>query len=387
MTVSLASLLVRQTKAEIYAFALGIAQAIGLPVSSWQPGDPTRSLFHVEGELLATLEEVVAGYVESGFLDHAKGAWLKFLALQVFNVVVPEPTYASTDVVLTNNGGGLFADLEPGDLTFKSTVTGKTYTNTTGGTLASGPGTTLTVTVVADEPGSDSSAGVGEIDDMVTTLDGVTCTNPEGAVGIDEQAEEVTRQQCRNKLSSLSPNGTAGAYSYVALNAELTGTSGITGAREYGSATGTVTVYLRGPAGAVSEVDRAKVETAILRYATPLCITPVVQSVSNVSVPVTYTLWVYKSVNRTAAEVQAEVLAALQQLLARQDIGGDIITPSNDALPGYLYRSLIESTILRTFPQAFRVAVSAPSGDVAVGRGQVAALGTVTPTIVFVVDP
>ena len=45
-----------------------------------------------------------------------------------------------------------------GDLVFKSTASGKTYTSTTGGTLARGPGTTLTVTVVADEPGSDSSA-------------------------------------------------------------------------------------------------------------------------------------------------------------------------------------------------------------------------------------
>lgn len=385
MTASLATLLVQHTKAEIYSYALRVATTIGLPVSSWQAGDPTRSLFHVESELLATLEAVVVGYVQSGFLDYATDVWLKVLAEQVYGVIVPEPTYATTDVELTNNGGGLFAGIEPGDLTFKSTISGKTYTNTTGGTLASGPGTTLTVTVVADESGSESSAGVGEIDDMITTLDGVVCTNAESAIGVDEQDEATTRQQCRDKLSSLSPNGPKGIYSYVALNAALTRTNGITGAREYGDSTsGQVTVYLRGPAGAVAEADRALVELAILKYATPLCITPTVLSVANVVVPVTYSLWVYKSANKTAAEIAADVQTALEQMFAAQDIGGDIIAP---AVTGYLYRSLVESTILRTSPEAFRVSVTLPAGDTAIANGQVASLGAVVPTVNLVVDP
>ena len=61
MTVSLASLILAQTKAEIYEFALGIATAIGLPVSSWQAGDPTRSLFHVEAEMFEAMEPQIGG--------------------------------------------------------------------------------------------------------------------------------------------------------------------------------------------------------------------------------------------------------------------------------------------------------------------------------------
>ena len=89
LVISLATLLIQETKAAIYEYALGVANAIGLPVSTWQAGDPTRSQFHVESEMFATLEEIVVGYIRSGFLDYAAEAaatgnaksilWLKVL--------------------------------------------------------------------------------------------------------------------------------------------------------------------------------------------------------------------------------------------------------------------------------------------------------------------
>lgn len=382
MAVSLASLLVKETKAAIYTTALSIAAAVGLPVSSWQPGDPTRSLYYIEAETLSTLEEVVAGFIASGFLDYASGPWLKILAKQVFNVDVPEATFATTDLVLTNTGGGVYT-IDPGDLTFKSSLTGKQYHNTTGGTLLGGG--TLTITVVADEAGSDSSAGAGEIDTLVTTLLGVTCANPTAAIGVDEQDEATTRQQCRDKLGSLSPNGTKDAYAYVARNSTLTGTNVVNRVRVFSdSDIGEVTVYLAGASGAIAETDRALVETAIVTWATPLCVTPTVLSASNVTVPVTYELWIYKSCNKTAAEVAADVQSALETMFAARPIGGDIIPP---ATTGAIYKSMIESTIRSTFSQAFRVSVSTPAGDTALTNAQVPVLGAVTYTINLVNDP
>lgn len=382
-TPSLASLLVQATKDEIYTTGLNIANAIGLPVSAWQAGDPTRALFHIEAETLSTLETVVAGYIASGFLDYATGTWLAILAKQVYNVDVPSATYASADVVLSNAGGGLYNGINAGDLTFRSTVTGKTYRNTTGGNLASGPGTTLTVTVVADEAGSASSAGAGQIDTLVTSLLGVTCSNALAATGIDAQSDDTTRQQCRDKLGALSPNGPAASYSYVARNSALSLTSNVTRVRVYGSSTnGAVTVYLAGPSGGVAEADRALVQTAILKYATPLCITPTILAASNVVVPVTYQLWLYTTANKTAAQVAADVQTALGNLFAARPIGGDIIPP---ATTGALYASMVESTIRAVYPNdAFRCVVTLPAGDTAISNGQVATLGTVTPTITLV---
>jgi hypothetical protein len=82
--------------------------------------------------------------------------------------------------------------------------------------------------------------------------------------------------------------------------------------------------------------------------------------------------------------VQADVESALEAAFALRPIGGDIIPP---ATSGKLYLSLIESTIKGTFPQAFRVTLAAPAGDTALSVGQIAALGTVTPTVNLIADP
>lgn len=393
--IALANLLVQETKDKIYATALKIASNIGVPVSTWQAGDPTRSLYYLEAEVLSVLEAIVVGFISSAFRDYATGDWLKILAKQTYNVDVPDATYASTSLVLTNTKGGDFT-LEPGDLVARNSATGKTYTSTSGGHL--GPvGTidaSLTVTIVADEPGSASSSGAGEIDELVTTFLGVTCTNPVAAVGLDEQDPSVTKQQCLDKLSSLSPNGPGGAYEYVARTPALTGTQTIPRVREYGDADiGEVTIYLAGASGGVSSGDRALIEAAIVKWATPLTVTPTVLAATSVVVAVAYELWIYKSVNKTTAEIEADVEAALEQLFATRPIGGDIIPP---AATGSFYKSLIESTIRGVYDASvtvgvaarpFRVSVTAPAGDTALTNGQVATLGTVTATIHLVADP
>jgi hypothetical protein len=388
MTISLATLLVTQTKEQIYEYALGIANAIGLPVSSWQAGDPTRSQLHVEAEMFESLEGTIRGFITSGFLDDATGDWLVILAKQVYGIEVPSPTYATTDVVVTNPTGAVFTDVEEGDWTFKNTTTGKTYHNTTGGTLSAIVGATpgtLTVTVVADEAGSDSSASAGEIDDFVAGPLGLTVSNALAAIGTDAQSEETTRTLCRARNARSSPNGAKGAYVDTALDSSLTGTTAIIDARAYGdSETGDVALYLRGPGGAVAEADRALVETAVLANCTPLCITPTVLSVSNVTVAITYSMKLYSSANKTAAEAAEDVETALESLFAAQPIGGDIVSP---ATTGFLYRSLIQSTIQSVFSQAFDVSVTVPAGDTALTNAQVAALGTVTASITIVKDP
>lgn len=398
---TLQGLLVQETQADIYQAFLSLATTLGLPVTSWQAGDPTRSLGFLEADVLAQLEQVVVGFIQSGFLDYAAlpvtdsdgnplaatSSWLDILAKQVFNVDVPSATFAETTVTLTNAGGGIYI-IGPGDLTLKSSTTNQTYHNTTGLTLTSvgSPGATGTIAVVADIAGSAGSASVGEIDTLVTALLGVTCTNPVAAVGLDEQDPSVTVSQCRDKLGSLSANGPAAAYSFVAKNSALTGINTVTRSRVYSdSDTGDVTIYVAGPGGAVAGGDVTAVQNAINVWATPLCITPTVYSASNVVVNVTYTIWVYKSVNQTSTQIETAIQAALTTLFQNREIGGDIIPP---ATTGSLYQAVIESTIGAVFPvQTFRVTVAAPSGDTALANGQVPVLGTVTPTVNIIPDP
>jgi uncharacterized phage protein gp47/JayE len=383
--LSLDSLLGTVSKQAIYEKALEVAEIFGVPVTSWQPGDPTRSLYHVLSEQLYNEELVIAAYVASGFLDFASGDWLTLLAKQVFNVDRTEATQATCSVLMTNNGGALFESLAAGDVTFKNTTTGKTYTNTSGGTLASGPGTTLAVDVQADEAGSDSSAGIGDIDDLVTTLLNVTVANTTVAIGVDEEDDEALRARCRNKLGSLSPNGPADAYDYVALTPSLTGTTNVTRSRTIAdSATGDVTQYYAGPSGAVAGADVTLVNAAIQEWALPLCITHTGTSAANVVVAVTYELWIYEAVGETDAAIKTAIESALDDMIASQPIGGDVITTP----PGALYKSLIESTIMDTYPDhAFRVTVSVPAGDTSLTINQVATPGVVTGTINQIADP
>ena len=387
---TLTGLLIQETQAAIYSAMLALATTLGLPVTSWQPGDPTRSLFFLESSLIEALEEEVTGFVQSGFLDYATGTWLQVLAQEVFNVIVPPATFATTTTqVLTNAGGGIYEfAADGGDTHFSCSASGATYTNTTGGTLTGvgsvqvSPtvGPTITMTVVADQAGSASTAGPGEIDTLVTGLLGVTTSNTTAAVGIDQQSDATTVQQCRNKLGALSPNGPAAAYAYVALNPALTGIQTPTRVRVYDSSdTGDVIVYVAGPSGAaLSGGDVAAVLTAIETWATPLCITPSVSSAAPVTLAVTYTVWVYQSVNQTSAQIQAAISTALTDYFALQPIGGNIIPPSNT---GDLYVSEVESVIGSVFPQIFKVSVSLPVADVVLANNEVAVLGTVTGTV------
>jgi uncharacterized phage protein gp47/JayE len=382
---SLASLILQETKQAIYARGLAVAQALGLPVTSWIAGDPTRSLYWYLAEVLSTLEVMVAGYVASGFLDYATGDWLTVLAKQVYNVDRVEATYASTSVTLTNTGGGLYV-IAPGDVVVKDTATGKTYTNTSGGTLASGAGHTLALDFVADESGSGSNAAASAIDTLVTGMLGVTCTNATAAVASDAESDPDLRQRCRDKLGTLSPNGPRDAYDYVVRTSSLTNSLEITRSRTIAdSNTGNVTVYVAGSSGAVTGAAVTAAQSAVQLWATPLCITPTVANCTSTAIDVTYELWMYASVGVDVPTIEAAVQAALTSMFAARPIGGDIIPPS---ATGALYQSLIASTIRGVYSNdAFRVSVTAPSGDTALAINAVPALGTVTPTVHIEANP
>jgi len=381
---ALATLLLSETKARIYARGLLIGAALGLPVSTWQPGDPTRSDYHFISEILEVTSGIAASLARSGFLDEAQDLWLEVKAEQDFGVVSIDATFASASCLLTNGGGGEFV-LEAGDVTVSNSTTDKTFTNVTGGTLKRGVGQTLALDFVADEAGSESTSAAGEIDELVTQLRTVTVSNAAAAVGVDKETEAALRTRCRDKLGALSPNGPRDGYAFVGKSSDLTGSTEVTDVRVYDdSDTGDVLVYLRGASGAVSAAAVDAVTTAILSYATPLCITPTVATAVNVVAPITYQLWVYSADSRELAEIEAAVESALVALFLARPIGGDITPP---ALVGSVRKKLIEATIKGASPYSYDVLVTLPATDVALTNIQVAVLGTLIATVTKVADP
>lgn len=401
---TLASLFTRETKAQIYQIGLDAAGLVGLTTTSWETGDPTRSLYHYLAAVLDSLEDVVVNYVSGVALELAAEratetgdtTWLEIAAYQLSGYEAREATYGETACTLTNSGGGVY-EIEAGDLTAQNSATGATYHNVDGGTLAALG--TLSLTFVADTIGSDGNAVATEIDTLVTplgpTVGGVptvAISNPAALVGVDKESASSILTGAREKLGALSPNGPRDAYNYVAKRPELTGIETITRTRSSGdSDTGDVEFYVAGASGAVSGGDVTAVEAAIAEWATPLCITPTVESATNTVVPVTYELWLYESVNKTEAEVKSEIDDALSTMFAERPIGGDVIPPAGPTT-GQLYQSLVLSTIRGVFPaHTFRASLAAPAGDTALGItggvAKVAVKGTVTATVHFVADP
>lgn len=390
---SLASQLLTETKAAIYARGLAVATSLGLVTTSWAAGDPTRSLYHFLSEILEALEVNVAGYVASGFLDYATGDWLTILAEQLYGVTRTAATYASTTVTLSNGGGGYY-EIAAGDIRVQNSASGATYTNTSGGTLTAAltPGATLVIDITADETGSGSNAGAGDIDTIVTSMLGVTCANATAAIGVDEEEDADLRERCRARLGMLSPNGPRDVYDYVVRSPELMAeflggaAMGITRSRTIADdSTGAVTVYVAGASGAVSGDNVTAAQAALEAYAAPLCITPTAVNCSAVPIAVTYSVWMYTSVGEDEAAIEATISDAIDAVLLSRPIGGDIVAP---ATTGKLYQSILAAAIRAAYPDhIFRVSVATPSGDTALAINEVVTAGTHSGTVHLETDP
>lgn len=384
--IELASLIARQTKAQILSAGLAVAQALGVPVTAWDVGNPTDAWFQFLTEILDALEGRVDGWIRSAFLDYASADtalydWLVIVAYQGFGYTARTATYATTSVELTNTGGGYYP-LVAGQVTFQDPSTGATYHNTSGGVLDVGPGTTLDVDVIADVAGSASSADPGALTVLVTALPGVTCTNAIAAIGTDAEPAASIVAGCRAKLTMMSPNGAADAYRYVATSAELTGITTVTSARVDGdSDTGIVDVLLAGPSMPISAGDITAVETAIVQTCKPVCHTPQVASATALVQNVTYEAWGYVSWGVTAADAHTAITTALQQWFVERPIAGDVIPP---ATTGTLDVNMIEAAIKAVRPDKItRVIVTVPATGVAVGATQKPMCGTVTAAAPF----
>ena len=391
--IDLAVLVVREAKATILAKFLQVAQTVGLNVTSWEVGDPTDTQFQAYTEVFDALEETVSRWIKATFLDTAAADsalydWLVWTAYQGFGYVAREATYAGTTITLSNALGANYGGIEPNDLSFRNSSTGATYHNTEGGDLASGPGATLTLAIEADLPGSTSSAGVGDIDEMVTTLNGVTCTNVAAAIGLDAEPAASIVNGARAKLAMMSPNGARDAYRYVATTPALSGTSAVTMARSTGdSATGDVTILLAGPNMPIAVPDVALVQSAIERLCTPLCITPSASSASAHVVNVAYTAYGYASWGVTTSDAAALIEAAVRAWFVERPISGDVIPP---AMSGAIDVNMIEAVIQSVAPSKItRVLVTTPAASVAIGAVEKPTCGTVTATapFAFIPDP
>lgn len=404
-TPSLSDLVTPETREEVLALELQIAQTLGLTVTAWQQLGVARTIYATDAANISQLSDTAAFVAQAGWVSYAAQMvdadgnevrdWMSLTSSEVYNVTREAATYAETDSAgfsISNTTSTSYGPYNPGDLHFSNSTTGAKYHNTETVTIAPAIGSPTPVAIIADEAGSASNASIGQVDTLDTPLVGCACSNSVVLTGNDEETNAALLLRDQAKLGSLSPDGSALAYDFVALsildpaqpfyNASLS--QRITRVKPY-SSLGVVNVYIANDAGAPSVGDVAIVNAAIQAWCVPLGVTATVAAATNHSVAVTYTAYVPSAASVTSGEIEAAASAALVAYFKDIPIGG-----TTDATPNVVPYRAVQGTIFAAiaalvpaYASRISVTLAAPAADVSIATTEVPTLGTVTPTVVL----
>lgn len=393
MALPIDDLITPLTKAQVEATILDLLVAVGIPATSWSKKGTARTIIGVLAVIIAGFTVLMAAAIRGTILKYATSVWLTVLAKYVYGVERTAATFASTNVTLINAGGGDYS-WGPGELIVQNSTTGKTYQNTA--LVALGPLSSTTAAVRAIEVGAASSASAGEIDTLVTTALGVTCTNVSAAIGQDEQSDDELRQDCEDARGALSPFGTRAAYSYFAKHvpggAALTradGTAiGVNRVQPVATA-GTVAVYVATASGDVAGSattpgdDLYLVAQSIYEHAAPLGVTVTTDNATVVDVVALYAVYANVNSGRTEAEIKNAVDDALTGWSATYPIGGLTINGTDY----YMFLSKLRGIIASADEAIVKVELTLPVVDQILSPGERAHISIANGSTVTLVDP
>ncbi len=327
--ISITDLFTPLTSADIRARMVAELVTLNVPADKWRAGGVASTMLTVAAIVLSMMSGLISTILQGFFLPTATGNALKLLAYYVYSVVVPEATYATGNVTLTNAGGGVYT-VAIGQYTALNPTSGATYSNSSAFTLNAL--TSLSVPMRAIAPGSAGNSTPGTITQSVTPLTGVTVTNPVSFVGSDAPTDAAIRALCTNKLASLSVRGVRTAYAYaiqVAINPVTMGPVNINRwSISEASHTGVVTLTIAAPDGTPDANDITGVVTSVEANARPMGIEVDVNGASEVDYTRTLTVYAVAAAGGTAAAVVTAIDTAISDYIAAYPIGG--VTAADD---------------------------------------------------------
>ncbi len=421
MALSIVNLWVQNTLAEIKASFIGIAEAAGLPVTSWRTGDVSERIVEIVPRVLDQfLSEIIVRAAQALFLDQVtdpgdtgnadtevKPGWLSVLGEGWYGVTRGGQTFATTTISVTNN---TLAPIypKPGELVFESTVLADdggtlTFTSTeddsiyvnADGSVTIAASATVDIPIRADIIGSYSNAGSGDI--TVVQSEGfgsLSATNATAALGQEREAADDYRARCRRASSRVATGGPSVLYEYAAT----TGADGEPLQRHDGSGqvgttrifvddgitlAGAVTTYLADDDGPVDAIDEASahanitgvplgditdpigVVPGVVTYATEPAVGVVVTVVGTAKIKTA------DAGGRTTTEIKQLVLDALTDYFRTFPIGGlDQVSGA-----GVLYTSDMEGVARDALAGLYAVNITTPATSTsALALGRVATL-------------
>lgn len=369
MPLAVDDLLASMTEEGTLELVLDILETLNIPARSWRKAGARRVIMRAIARTFAGFTVLDVEAIKAGWLDTAEGNWLTRLAYYVYGVTRIEATTASGQLQLHNGAGGVY-HFDPDEVRALDTTTGKAYRNTAAFDL--NPGDTVLVDFQAVEPGSTSSAGPGEIDALETTITGVTVTNPAAFIGQDAEEDGPLRKRCLDKLASLSPLGTRGAYRYAVLSALRSDGTPVDINRvqvQANPATGVVTMYAASPSGTPTSTDLDYARDNVEASARPDTVTAVLNGATAVGLAESITVWATRTPGVSADDLRVLVIAALEKAIKNYPIGGIAKPPSTQ---GYLYGDFVAGVAESAHASIFDV--DGADTDTALSPGQVATL-------------
>ncbi len=372
-------LLSTQTADQIRQALVTMLVTAGIRADLWRKGGSLSTILTVVAAFLAAFQRLTVQAIGFGFLPIATGGWLTLLAYYVYGVTRPEATFASGFVTLTNAGGGVY-NYPVGQVTFLNSTTKQTYTNAV--PLALGALSVVTIAVTAVNAGTASNAAPGQIDTLQTQLLDVTVSNAFSVLGLDAMSDADLRVLCTNKLGASSVRGPRNAYAY-AVQVAVSPTTGAPvninrTSVSVSSHTGTVTVYCASPSGAPTSDDLQgainSIEQGVPGLSPPFSgarpdgVTALVFGATPVPYGPDMIVWAQAQQGLSAADLQAQVAAALSLFISLYPIGG-LATDSQQGL----FATGIDGVVKSVHPAIF--AVQGPI-DLPLTAGQVATYAT-----------
>lgn len=370
---TVADLVTAKSRDTLFEEGLAVAQAEGLPTTAWQPGSVPRTLLKADATALADLHATQAAIAKGAFLDDATGAWLTLLAASrylvtrvaaVFNRGYVRVTVASGAGPYTIPAAGLL--VSDGARRWRSV-------NATAITVTSAAPVSVLVEAEGSGPAYNVTTGSVITTLVSPALAGVSVSNPAYALGTwitrsgaDEESDASVRARCRARWGTLGRGATDAAYVYLARTGHAYEADVTRAQVVWGEGDGTLTIYLAGPSGAVSNTVELEVGDWVLANK-PGTDNPTVMSAT--AIPVSILATVTVAAASDSAANRARATDALSAYFAALDIGEDVDL-------GRLYQCIYAAA------GVLDADISQPSADVSINGGQIA---TVSATITWVV--
>lgn len=376
MPLTLEQLRTVTTRDDALADIIVDLQSLGFNTTAWQSGSVQRTMLTAHAQVHSTFSGMIDGLTRLCFNQSSQGDALTAFSWSHYNNLRTASTATTGSIVLTGGAVGPPHAVAIGDVVCAD-ASGRTFRNTSGGTVpASG---TVTLTFQAEVSGTGGNVANDTITIMQTPLAGVTCNNPDPgtgswitSLGTDEETDATLRARNTAKWGIVSVSDPASRYEYF-IRTAVSGAVRVEVDDANPDGPGTLRAYIASATGVSPPADVTATQTELDRIKNPTA-TATAYAADAQPQPFEYTAYIL-SANNTAA-TQAAIEAALRNYVNTLPISGDVFP---DAIPGIFVRGECEAA-MTSLDGVERIKWVQPAGNVTITGHDVMTVSGITAT-------